>query len=386
MSDKSDYEFFRLRKAAKTYISRVFKFSASSTERLRRVNMVVEGSDSVRLGEIEGVMCLRLTGNIRKTQVSALVTQDDRGIKRITLQTFKEVGSDWIKAIDKEEFTFRGDEFERLLSFLSQIKFVDLSNEENFQIEDISTKAGPKAIIDASDRGIVNRIRDMSEEQRSGVLRVLQQSLTPEEINILLGRKQGLAEYEEHMNLMDWSEAQWQEFFDREQWVFGYGLDYRMMRQFDREMTVGGGGTDNKNKPVIDFLMSFTDYTVLVEIKTPDTSIFSPSKRGRAGTWEFSRDFMSAISQVIEQKAEWLSFAQTGEHYNKAGNVLEARTRNAKTILVIGSRDQFSRSGNARDASIMRDTFELFRRENRSIDIVTFDELLERARFITRSQ
>jgi len=27
----------------------------------------------------------------------------------------------------------------------------------------------------------------------------------------------------------------------------------------------------------------------------------------------------------------------------------------------------------------MRDTFELFRRENRSIDIVTFDELLERA-------
>jgi hypothetical protein len=28
----------------------------------------------------------------------------------------------------------------------------------------------------------------------------------------------------------------------------------------------------------------------------------------------------------------------------------------------------------------------LFRRENRSIDIVTFDELFERARFITRSQ
>jgi hypothetical protein len=221
MSDKSDYEFFKLRKAAKTYISRVFKFNASITERLRRVNMVVEGSDSVRLGEIEGVMCLRLTGNIRKTQVSALVTQDDKGIKRITLQTFKEVGGDWIKAIDKEEFTFRGDEFERLLSFLSQIKFVDLSNEENFQIEDISTKAGPKAIIDASDRGILNRIRDMTEEQRSGVLRVLQQSLTPEEINILLGRKQGLAEYEEHMHLLDWSEAQWQEFFDREQWVFG---------------------------------------------------------------------------------------------------------------------------------------------------------------------
>ena len=85
---------------------------------------------------------------------------------------------------------------------------------------------------------------------------------------------------------------------------------------------------------------------------------------------------MSAVSQVIEQKAEWLSFAQTGEHYNKAGDVLEARTRNAKTILVIGSRDQFSRSGTARDANIMRDTFELFRRENRSIDIMTLTNCL----------
>ena len=388
MNNKTDYEYFKLRKEARTYISKVFKFNASSTERLRRVHMVVEGSDRVRLGEIEGVICLRLSGNIRKTQVSALVTQDDKGIKRITLQTFKEVAGGWIKAIDKEEFTFRSDEFERLLSFLSQIKFVDLSNEDNFHIDSISTKAGPKAIIDASERGIVNQIRDMTEGQRSDILRILQQSLSSEEINILLGRKQGLAEYEEHMQLSDWSEAQWQEFFEREQWVFGYGLDYRMMRQFDREMTVGGGGTDNKNKPVIDFLMSFTDYTVLVEIKTPDTPIFTPSKRGRAGTWEFSRDFMSAVSQIIEQKAEWLSFPpQTGGHYNRAGTaLLEPRTRNAKSILVIGSSNEFSRSGSARDATIMRDTFELFRREGRSIDIVTFDELLERARFITRSQ
>jgi hypothetical protein len=96
---------------------------------------------------------------------------------------------------------------------------------------------------------------------------------------------------------------------------------------------------------------------------------------------------MSAFSQIIEQKAEWLSFAQTGEHHNKSGNeVLTARTRNAKSILVIGSRDEFSRSEDLRAANVMRDTFELFRRETRSIDIVTFDELLERVQFITRSQ
>ncbi|ASR10755.1 MULTISPECIES: Shedu immune nuclease family protein [Rhizobium] len=132
--------------------------------------------------------------------------------------------------------------------------------------------------------------------------------------------------------------------------------------------------------------MTFTDYTVLVEIKRPDTPIFRASRGGRAGTWEFSPEFMSAISQAIEQKAEWLAFAQFGEHFDRnGGSLLEARTRNAKTILVIGSRDEFTRSRSARDARIMRDTFELFRRETRTIDIVTFDELFDRARFITRS-
>lgn len=387
MSDESEYEFFKLRKQSKTYISKVFTFNGINPEPLRNVKMVVEGNDQVLLGEVDGAMCLRLTGNTRKTQVSALVTQDDKKVKRVTLQTFKTRAGDWIESIEKDEFTFRADELTRLLGFLSQIEFIDLSNQENFHIEDISTKAGPKAIIDASDRGIIERIRNMPDGQRIGLLRAMQETLTEEEINILLGRKQGLEEYEKHMQLGDWSEAQWQDFFEREQWVFGYGLDYRVMRQFGREVTVGGGGTDNQNKPVIDFLMSFTDYTVLVEIKKPDTPIFRSSRGGRAGTWEFTPEFMSAVSQIIEQKAEWLSFAQTGEHYNKAGTeVLSARTRNAKSILVIGSREEFSRSGNPRADNVMRDTFELFRRENRSIDIVTFDELLERAKFITRSQ
>ena len=153
--------------------------------------MVVEGSDRVHLGEIDGALCLRLTGNSRKTQVSALITQDDKQIKRLTLQSFKSRAGDWIEGFEKDEFTFRSDEFTRLLAFLSQLEFIDLSNEQNFQIEDISTKAGPKAIIDASDREIIEHIKGMAENQRGAVLQALH-VLTYDEINILLGRKQGL--------------------------------------------------------------------------------------------------------------------------------------------------------------------------------------------------
>lgn len=386
MNDQSEYEYFKLRKSAKTYISKVFTFNERNPEPLRQVRMVLEGGDRVLLGEIDGSMCLRLSGNVRKTQVTAMVTQDHKQIKRLTLQTFKSRAGNWIEAVEKDEFTFRGDEFSRLLDFLAQIEFIDLSNEHNFQIEYISTEAGPKAIIDASDRAMIERIKNMTDAQRGTLFQALRRSLTDEEINILLGRKEGLEEFEAHLAAADWTEAQWQDFFDREQWVFGYGLDYRVMRQFDREMTVGGGGTDNQNKPVVDFLMSFTDYTVLVEIKRPSTPIFKTTRGGRAGTWEFSSEFMSAISQIIAQKAEWSVFAQTGQHFDKGGkNRLTARTKNARGILVIGSRNEFTDLQDARGANVKRDTFELFRRECRGIDIMTFDELLERARFIARS-
>ena len=385
MNGESDYDFFKLRKEAKTYISKLFTWNARDTDGKRNITMVMEGSDELRVGEIEGAMCLRLTGKVRKTQVAAIVTQDGKNVKRLTLQTFKERAGDWIEAQEKEEFTFRADEFERLSDFLSQIDFIDLSNRNKFQIEDISTKAGPKTIIDASDRDLLRHIKGMTDEQRNDLLKGLQNDLTEEDINILLGRKQGLDEFADHMSLNDWSEANWQDFFEREQWVFGYGLDYRVMRPFDREMTVGGGGVDNKDRPKVDYLQSFTDYTVLVEIKKPDTPIFKRSRGGRAGTWEFSSEFISAISQILEQKAEWLAFSQTGDHYNADGTKkLTARTRTPKSILVIGSREEFSAIEDARVANVMRDTFELFRREHSSIDIITYDELMERAEFITR--
>lgn len=51
--------------------------------------MVQDGCDSQLLGEIEGALCLRLSGEKRKTQVTAFVTQDDKEVRRITLQTFQ---------------------------------------------------------------------------------------------------------------------------------------------------------------------------------------------------------------------------------------------------------------------------------------------------------
>ncbi|WP_164836986.1 Shedu immune nuclease family protein [Sinorhizobium meliloti] len=380
-----DAKFYELRKEGKAYLTKVFTHGSINPERRRLIRGVIEGTERVLLGEVEGAMCLRLTGDKRKTQVTALVSQDDGGIRRVTLETFQSRAGDWYQAYEKDAFTFRSDEFERLIAFLEGIKFINRANEERFEVRDVSVGNGPKIITDASDHVLLARIKKLSKQERERLFRGFQADLSQNEINLLLGRRQGFEEFEKQLSQGRWAEADWQDFFERQRWVFGYGLDYRIMRTFDREMVVGAGGTDDRDRPTVDYLMNFTDYSLLVEIKRPDTPIFQQRRSGRSGTWRFSNEFMDAVSQVLEQKAEWLVQAQTGQNYDKSGERrLETRTRDPKAILVIGTSSGIEGMGNARDAEVRRDTFELFRRDTRNLDIVTFDELLDRARFITR--
>ncbi len=68
---------------------------AITPEKRRLVRSVIEGTERVLIGEVEGAMCLRLTGEKRKTQVTALVSQDDGGVRRITLETFQSRAGGW---------------------------------------------------------------------------------------------------------------------------------------------------------------------------------------------------------------------------------------------------------------------------------------------------
>jgi hypothetical protein len=118
-----DEEFFRLRREGKTYVSKVFTFP-HNTDPLRNVVMVLEGSDVLHVGEIEGALRLRMTGTKRKTQVTALVSQDDKAVRRVTLQTFQSRGDeDWYQGSVEHCFTFRQGEFARLVSFLRRWPF-----------------------------------------------------------------------------------------------------------------------------------------------------------------------------------------------------------------------------------------------------------------------
>lgn len=176
-------------------------------------------------------------------------------------------------------------------------------------------------------------------------------------------------------------ESVWQHFFRANDWIFGYGLDYRFLGILQKEAHVSGSDVAGKDAVINDFLLGCSKFTVLVELKKHDTPLFGKDKN-RSNSWTLSDDLISGLSQILEQKASWQISAETNPsgNFDDQGNPIKQKTIDPKSILVIGSGKQFD--GEDKEKQIKAKTFELFRRDSRNIEILTYDELYERAKFI----
>ena len=64
----------------------------------------------------------------------------------------------------------------------------------------------------------------------------------------------------------------------------------------------------------------------------------------------------------------------------------KVKTIDPKTIFIIGNRKNEFPHDLAKDNHTKSETFERFRRNSRNIDIITYDELFERAYYIAYSE
>lgn len=211
---------------------------------------------------------------------------------------------------------------------------------------------------------------------------VISNRLTNDDINTILGRKDALNEYQAMYDKPDdFNEPQWQRFFELNEWIFGYGLRYKYLSILQREAHISHADLNGSNDVITDFLMSDSRFTKIVELKTPQTNLFV-NRKNRADSWRLSSELTDAVSQILAQKANWEIESQR-ENYTTTGELISERTYDAECILIIGTLDSIE--GNEREKAIKRKTFELYRRNLKNIDIICYDELLERANFIVRS-
>jgi len=119
-----------------------------------------------------------------------------------------------------------------------------------------------------------------------------------------------------------------------------------------------------------------------VEIKTHKTPLLD-NKPYRSGCWAPSRELSGAISQVqgtVSSAVENLSskVSLEDEKGNPTGE--EVFNYQAKSYLVIGSLEEFHNKHGVNKDKFR--SFELYRRNTVNPEIITFDELYERAKYI----
>lgn len=186
-------------------------------------------------------------------------------------------------------------------------------------------------------------------------------------------RADGLRRFEQMLD-GEHHEGAWQDFLDANTWIFGYGLNYQVQRTVQSQPNYGGAGVDRRGGRRGDYLQA-TDgavrFTVLLEIKTPQTKLLGAEYRN--GAYGASKDLAGAISQVQTNCHVWqMEGARTPRNHEILDGVLTVQPRG---ILVIGHASQL-------DGYDRKVAFELLRRNTIDPEIITFDELHARARFI----
>lgn len=200
---------------------------------------------------------------------------------------------------------------------------------------------------------------------------------------IQANRQKVLDEFRENL-IKDNDESYWQKFFEKNPWIFGYGLKYKFLNLIDSQPYYGGTNFTGRGGEKGDFLLNSEaeiKFTVLVEIKKPNTPLLSVDKEGktrkpyRNGAYLLSSELIGSVLQIQVNCKTWNRKSAEPEN-NDPLSKKDIFTVNPRGIVVIGNTSQFK---GARD---MIETFEIFRNELNNPEVITFDELFERAKFI----
>lgn len=172
----------------------------------------------------------------------------------------------------------------------------------------------------------------------------------------------------------------WQHFLKENSWILGLNVDIRFIRDLYSEQKVGYENSKGLGSPKVDFL-GISYFTTLIELKTSSTKLFKTVKtsNSRSNTWDFSNEFIEAFSQTLAQRT---ALTTNKEIIDSENNILDNqinRILDPKAVLIIGNRNIEFPHNRIIENNIKSDCFERLRRENRNIDIITYDELFERA-------
>lgn len=162
------------------------------------------------------------------------------------------------------------------------------------------------------------------------------------------------------------AEGRWQNFFNENPFILNMAFGYPVIKVRD-QASVGGRKLSGGGEKITDFLVknSLTNNTAIFEIKTPQTPVLNKTPF-RDGVFTPSADLSGSINQALDQKYQ---FQKQIAQIKDNTRLYDIESYAVHCCLVIG---------NTPESDDQKKSFELFRRNSKDVEIVTFDELLEK--------
>lgn len=166
-------------------------------------------------------------------------------------------------------------------------------------------------------------------------------------------------------------EKRWQEIIERNVWVIGQIFSHPLVL-VKREAYLGGKSIRNTGGNTADFLLrnQMTGDALIVEMKTPATKLTTDGQY-RNNAYPASKELAGAVQQVLQDhhtlRQSYRSLVSDTDP--------EFRVFKPKLLLIIGN------LARENDADRVR-SFELFRTSMPDVDVITFDELVQKAKLL----
>lgn len=396
INEPTDYEYFQKKRLDKTYLSK--SIETTQLKRLetgevtevkcpiRIISKVFEGEEHhfIKAGQ---ELVLRITPQ-QKQQVTAKFYEDTREVLTLQFQKYSNP-----KGIPHNlSFSFTGDEINKFIRFINSIELIPINSKEKQRFNDEYLQE----ISFTKDQ-----FAKVVSQNPELLLEIIKNDINQKDIIALGYRKEQLKKFDLLLHNPDFFEAEksklnttsdekvWQSYLESNTWILGYGLNYvfnsplegKKLEQITTGFNVFGAG---KRVDIFMKTRSILNSLCFGEIKTHKTQLLKIVKTSYRGEcWAINDALSGAIAQIQKTVQKSIEAIKTKTQIKEEnGNLTgeEVFLYQPKSFLIIGSLDQFKNEYGVNEDKFS--SFELFRRNIYNPEIITFDELFERAKYI----
>ena len=373
-----------------TYLSRSFPFnrpnSSDAGQPARFVHKVFDNEEE-RTAEFEGSEWVIRERPGGRVQLKLLVVREAGNVKELWIQRVPAQGSNSQTIL---ALNIRSPDIQKLIDLIKSLDYLPIEGEATTRVDDdlIHQVLHDPSSLQTAYRSHSRQFRNLISDDASAT-----------DVVALAYRRQQVALFERYLDddayfdqaaqeLGRGPEAVWQTFLERNPWILGMNLGGQLFTGWnaDRlEQVLTGHSITGPGKRV-DALMKTAGIIrscVFAEIKTHRTHLLGSSEY-RPGCWSPSAELAGAVSQA--QNTVQLASRAIGDKLVGKEDGVEipgdvAYLYKPRSFLIIGRLTEITGASGGHHPDKVR-SLELLRGNLHQPEIVTFDELLERAKWI----